>query len=455
MSLLETQPQARKKKAIKPVSRAAVLFVYEDEGLSGKKARSRLRITYGHYLNAIKNDSKTVPSDVKSNIDALLNQEQEPPTTIVHNYNISGDMVRVPGKQKIYHNTRSKKEGEDEEEEENWIATLSDCESVEDIHKYSPERNGVVRVAPKLDEKKVKVPKGLAKKVKKLLSKENAFNIILRVSIKQSLCLPSHGHSSEEFEDNELSLLFVAGEEELCAMTKQLRCLEVKADHRRIYKADGIVRVSDASMSNQQQPTTSNSSSTRATNNLKKLYQKPSVCCSELMLVETVGVFGKEDLAKISFDNSKGMFALLAMLKTLADNYTFASCESFRKIKLLYLQPSGSYLRLWQLRYKSNGCYEYVRIAKARVCEEKEEGEACINILNDFMGRMIESLTDTLQSVKDLKEEHEKKSLEAESECSVDQMHLSDVICPQIFRISYGKHSRGFGKGMILSPSDD
>lgn len=32
MSLLETQPQARKKKAIKPVSRAAVLFVYEDEG---------------------------------------------------------------------------------------------------------------------------------------------------------------------------------------------------------------------------------------------------------------------------------------------------------------------------------------------------------------------------------------------------------------------------------------
>ncbi|CAO3614937.1 unnamed protein product [Mucor hiemalis] len=116
----------------------------------------------------------------------------------------------------------------------------------------------------------------------------------------------------DQFKENELSPYFIAGEEELIAMSKQLKKMKVKEDHRKIYKADGIVRDS------------------------KDL---------ELMLVETAGAFGKEDLIKISFDNSKGMFALLAMLKTFADRYTFASCESFKKVKLLYLLPSDRQVR--------------------------------------------------------------------------------------------------------------
>ncbi|KAI8334836.1 hypothetical protein EDC96DRAFT_525209, partial [Choanephora cucurbitarum] len=47
------------------------------------------------------------------------------------------------------------------------------------------------------------------------------------------------------------------------------------------------------------------------------------------------------DACKTAFDNSKGMLALLAMLKTVADKCYFASCQSFKKLKVLYLQPSG------------------------------------------------------------------------------------------------------------------
>lgn len=57
----------------------------------------------------------------------------------------------------------------------------------------------------------------------------------------------------------------------------------------------------------------------------------------ELMLVETAGRFGNGDAAKATLYNSKGMFALLAMLKSIADKFDFASCEKFKEVKLLHI----------------------------------------------------------------------------------------------------------------------
>lgn len=91
-------------------------------------------------------------------------------------------------------------------------------------------------------------------------------------------------------------------------MTMQIKTLKRKVDHRKIYKADGIV------------------------------CDKYGL---ELMLLETAGAFKNNDSVKAAFDNSKGMFALLAMLKTIADKYGLASFKSFKKLKLLFLQPSG------------------------------------------------------------------------------------------------------------------
>ncbi|KAI8091227.1 uncharacterized protein B0P05DRAFT_624970, partial [Gilbertella persicaria] len=48
----------------------------------------------------------------------------------------------------------------------------------------------------------------------------------------------------------------------------------------------------------------------------------------EVLVLETAGAFGHEDHEKIAFDNSKGIFTLLAMLETVADNYKYASVES-------------------------------------------------------------------------------------------------------------------------------
>ncbi|EIE90190.1 hypothetical protein RO3G_14901 [Rhizopus delemar RA 99-880] len=86
--------------------------------------------------------------------------------------------------------------------------------------------------------------------------------------------------------------------------------MESKPDKRKIYKADGIIRLAE----------------------LGDL---------EVLVLETAGAFGNDDHAKESFDNSKGMFALLAMLETVADHYKFAPIEEFRKLKLYFVQPSS------------------------------------------------------------------------------------------------------------------
>ncbi|CAO3614873.1 unnamed protein product [Mucor hiemalis] len=50
----------------------------------------------------------------------------------------------------------------------------------------------------------------------------------------------------EEFEDHDMSPFFVAGEEELASMCKQLHKLNAKEDHGNIHKADDIVRANNA-----------------------------------------------------------------------------------------------------------------------------------------------------------------------------------------------------------------
>ncbi|KAI7893761.1 uncharacterized protein EV154DRAFT_416394, partial [Mucor mucedo] len=111
-------------------------------------------------------------------------------------------------------------------------------------------------------------------------------------------------------EGNEHKPYFIPGEDELTAMTVQLRKMGCKVDKRRIYKADGIIRLAE----------------------LEDL---------EVLILETAGAFNVEDHGKTAFDNSKGMFALLAMLKTIADHYKHASVEEFKKLKLYFIQPSG------------------------------------------------------------------------------------------------------------------
>ena len=159
-------------------------------------------------------------------------------------------------------------------------------------------------------------------------------------------------------EDHPTSPVFVSGEEELLSMSKQLTNIKNNSS-RNIYKADGVVRLGDD---------------------------------IEVLLVETIGSFGLDNPVKLSFDNSKAMFDLLAMLKTIANKHSCLRMSSFKKLKLLFLQPGSDALRLWTLAYSKNGKYGYKRVAKAIISEDYEERSTCFLEFVSFFLNLKEHL---------------------------------------------------------------
>lgn len=91
-------------------------------------------------------------------------------------------------------------------------------------------------------------------------------------------------------------------------MTKQLKAMGIEVDQRKVYKTGGIVRLNEN---------------------------------EEVLLVETAGPYLNDNPTKLSLDNSKGMFGLLAMMKTIADKYRYCSKDIFKQLKLLFLQPGS------------------------------------------------------------------------------------------------------------------
>jgi hypothetical protein len=61
----------------------------------------------------------------------------------------------------------------------------------------------------------------------------------------------------------------------------------------------------------------------------------------EIMLVETCGVYGNSAMSKIQFDRHKGLYACLAMLRTLAIKYKYASISNFQDVRILFLHTKG------------------------------------------------------------------------------------------------------------------
>jgi hypothetical protein len=90
------------------------------------------------------------------------------------------------------------------------------------------------------------------------------------------------------------------------ALFIQLEKIDPTVDARSGYNADSIIRVG-------------------AHNNIELIIPKVGSC------------FSKPDKSKHATDHYKGMFGLLSMCKGIAENYKYASLESFKKQKVFFL----------------------------------------------------------------------------------------------------------------------
>lgn len=98
-------------------------------------------------------------------------------------------------------------------------------------------------------------------------------------------------------------------------MKRQLKTYNLYIDDKSQYKSDGLIKLFG----------------------LKE---------RELLLLETSGCFINKDKSKTNFDHHKGVFGALAMLKCIADDYTFASIEKFTEVKVFFLHAAGKILML-------------------------------------------------------------------------------------------------------------
>lgn len=62
---------------------------------------------------------------------------------------------------------------------------------------------------------------------------------------------------------------------------------------------------------------------------------------TEVALLETSSHFRSNDKAKCSFDHYKSAYGSLTMMKNLADEYYFATAETFSKLKILFIHAAG------------------------------------------------------------------------------------------------------------------
>lgn len=106
---------------------------------------------------------------------------------------------------------------------------------------------------------------------------------------------------------------FIQGQPVLQSMCRQLKETGASVDEKSQYKSDGLIKLL----------------------NFNHL---------ELLLLETSGQFGNTDKVKINFDHHKGIYGILAMLKCIADDYSFASVAKFSEVKVFFLHAAGNVL---------------------------------------------------------------------------------------------------------------
>lgn len=74
-----------------------------------------------------------------------------------------------------------------------------------------------------------------------------------------------------------------------------------------------------------------------------------------------------------------------------------------------------------------------------------------IDLLVRNIQELLQKTADTVQLIK---EDHQQHNLGYESDMDGEGVCLVDIICPKIFKISFNKHSKGFGNQELKSPDN-
>jgi hypothetical protein len=135
-------------------------------------------------------------------------------------------------------------------------------------------------------------------------SSESVFNHLLVYRFMDAVALSIQNKHDCESD-------FVPDEAYLSAIKKQLKDIGNYKDDRFQYKADGIIKII-------------------------------GIRSLEILLIETSGSYANNDKTKINFDHHKGTFGALAMLKSIADERSYAQIDVFVNVKVFFVHAAGN-----------------------------------------------------------------------------------------------------------------
>lgn len=209
---------------------------------------------------------------------------------------------------------------------------------------------------------------------------------------------------------------FCDGEVCLEAMSTQLKALNMLIDGRNKYNADGLIR----------------------------MYGYKNL---EILLLETSSYFGCSDQSKSKFDHHKGLFGSLAMIKTIADEYQYASITTFKKVKVIFVHASDTTVYLWSMSFvPDESIYELWLEDILEIKPSIDDKLEAIPNFIQFYWKTKELLKQTSKIVMELKKEHEATLVKNMFKKSSDLTSLSTIVNPSILRLIEDEDKAGMAE---------
>ncbi|KAG0176059.1 hypothetical protein DFQ29_006611, partial [Apophysomyces sp. BC1021] len=202
---------------------------------------------------------------------------------------------------------------------------------------------------------------------------------------------------------------FLPAEEELISMSKQLRKRGL-LDQRFKYNADGILRLK-------------------------------SIANVEILLLETSSAYDSASNGKTSFDHFKGMFGLLSMLKTVADEFPLADYDIFKQLKLHFIHAHGTGIRHWTMSVPSANVYIMYKEQRVDISREFSQKSSTLLPFMLFHLDLGMALENTIQIIEKLKESHEQAIRVSRFTNERNLPSLQSFVDPIIVRLSEKHHS--------------
>ncbi|KAG0165188.1 hypothetical protein DFQ30_008850 [Apophysomyces sp. BC1015] len=162
----------------------------------------------------------------------------------------------------------------------------------------------------------------------------------------------------------------------------------------------------------------------------------------EILLLETSSAYSTATAEKISFDHHKGMFGLLSMMKTTADQYKYASFEIFRKLKLHFVHVHGTAVRHWTMSVPDSNIYLMCKEQRAEIPRKfADKGTQSLPFVLLYLN-LAAAIQNSVETLSALEASHEEAVRKSRFQRRPEFASLREHVNPLIVRLSEGKHSR-------------